>query len=435
MPIDSPPFHIDPKNESRTVPRPRLLMIAYCFAPLGSMEERNGWQRALLAARTMDVTVFYVPKVPLDELFKSLPEWLPTGALKFEPVEESLMCQLLKKLDSTFYITYRLWHWKVFQRAKKMHQESPFSGSHLVTLCGYREPGYVWRIDIPHIWGPLGGTHNFPEAFMNSIQSWSRLRERIRTAINRFQLNRSGRIRRAILQSAAVVAASSGARSDFESGFGIQCDVELETGIDHPLRPLRQARNSSQPLRILWTGRLREWKGLPILLHSIASLPNTVSVQVRIVGNGSSKTNWMNLASKLGIADQIEWIPWPTYQETLEYYSWADVFAFTSLRDTSGTGLLEALAAGCPILGLDHQGAKDIMTSECAIPIPTDSWHSAVSGYRDGILRLATDSNEWLRLSHGASQRAKAYVWEGRSDCIDANYRKYILGPATPANA
>ena len=435
MPVDSPPIQVDPKNASIKVPRPRLLMIAYCFAPFGSMEDRNGWQRALLATRTMDVTVLYVPNVPVAELIKSLPEWVSPDALKLEPVKESLICQSLKKLDLTFYLTYRLWHWKVFQRAKKLHQERPFSGSHLVTLCGFREPGYVWKIDIPHIWGPLGGTHNFPKAFMKSIQSLSRLRERIRTAINRFQLNRSGRIRRAMQQSAAVVAASTGARSDFESGFGIQCDVELETGIDHPLQPIRESRNSAQPLRILWTGRLREWKGLPILLHSIASLPKTVSVQVRVVGNGSSKPTWMKLATKLGIANCIEWIPWPTYQETLEYYAWADVFAFTSLRDTSGTGLLEALAAGCPILGLDHQGAKDIMTRQCAIPIPVDSWHEAISGFREGIVRLATDSNEWLRLSHGASQRAKAFVWEGRSDCIDASYRRYILSPAASTNA
>jgi glycosyltransferase involved in cell wall biosynthesis len=407
-------------------------MVAYCFSPFGSMEDRNGWQRAMLATRTLDVTVLYVPNVPLSELVKRIPEWVSPDALEFVPVSESLLCQWLKKLDLTFYLTYRLWHWKVFKRAKALHEIRPFSGSHLVTLCGFREPGYVWKIEIPHIWGPLGGTHNFPNAFLNSIETWSRWREKIRTVINRFQLNRSGRIRRAMRQSVAVVAASTGAQRDFELGFGIKCDVELETGIDHPIQEMRTPRNPSQPLRILWTGRLREWKGVPILLNAIASLPKSIPVQVRIVGSGSSRSNWMHQASQLGIENCIEWIPWPTYEETLQYYKWADVFAFTSLRDTSGTGLMEALAAGCPILGLDHQGAKDIMTSECAIRVSPDCWQSVVSGFCEGILRFATDHNDWLRLSHGASQRATKYLWEGRKDCVDATYQKFILDPLSP---
>ncbi len=433
MTIDSPPSQVDPKNESPAVPRPRLLMVAYCFSPFGSMEDRNGWQRAMLATRTMDVTVLYVPNVPVSELTRNIPKWVPPDALELVPVSESRICQFLKKLDLTFYLTYRLWHWKVFQRAKALHQERPFSGSHLVTLCGFREPGYVWKIDIPHIWGPLGGTHNFPKAFLNSIATWSRWRERLRKLINGFQLNQSGRTRRAMLQSAAVVAASTGAQYDLETGFGIQCDFELETGIDHPILAIRTARNPAEPLRILWSGRLREWKGLPILLHALASLPKSVAVQVRIIGNGSSKSNWMKLASKLGVENRIEWIPWPTYEETLKYYAWAEVFAFTSLRDTSGTGLMEALAAGCPILGLDHQGAKDVMTSECAIRVSPECWKSAVSGFRDGIVRLAADANEWLRLSHGASHRANAFVWDGRSDCIEESYRKFILEPQRAA--
>ena len=407
--------------------RPRLLMIAYCFSPHGSMEERNGWQRAILATRQMDVTVIYEPTVPLAELNQSIPAWVARDSLELIPIDDDWFIKQLKRWDSTFYLSYRFWHWRVFQRAKAIHQKRPFAGSHLVTLCGFREPGYVWKMNIPHLWGPLGGTHNFPKAFLRSMKPMSQLRERVRSVLNHFQLNRSSRIRLAMRRSAAVIAATKGAQSDFKSGFGIECEVELETGIDHPIQAVRNARNPDQPLRILWSGRLRQWKGLPILLHAIAALPKSVAIQVRIVGDGGSKFDWMKLASKLGVANCIEWIPWPTYEETLQYYSWADVFAFTSFRDTSGTGLVEALAAGCPIVGLDHQGAKDIMTSECAIRVSPVSWDSTVSVFSNAIARLATDHEEWLRLSRGASERAKDYFWQDRSGCVDAQYKRFII--------
>lgn len=390
------------------------------------MEERNGWQRAIQATRTMDVTVIYVPNVPIVELTRWIPDWVPPNALTFVPVNNGWFFKAIEKHDLAFYLTYRRWHWKAFQVAKELHAKQPFDGSHLVTLCGFREPGYMWKIGVPHIWGPLGGTHNFPMSFSKSIKLTSRWREWLRSKVNTFQLTRSSRIRQAMRRSAAVVAATTGAQADFKMGFGIESDVELETGIDHEIRALRTPRDASKPLRILWAGRLREWKGLPILLHAIATLPKSVAVELRVVGDGSSKTEWTKQASRLGIEHCIEWLPWPKYEETLAYYSWADIFAFTSLRDTSGTGLLESLAAGCPILGLDHQGAKDIMTSDCAIQVAPTCWVSAVAGFRDGIVRMATDPDAWLRLSHGASARAKNYVWGDRPGCIDCKYEQFI---------
>ena len=40
----------------------------------------------------------------------------------------------------------------------------------------------------------------------------------------------------------------------------------------------------------------------------------------------------------------------------------AELFCFTSLRDTSGNVVLEALAAGVPVVCFDHQGAGDMVS-------------------------------------------------------------------------
>src|SRR5690606_34483298 len=133
------------------------------------------------------------------------------------------------------------------------------------------------------------------------------------------------------------------------------------------------------PLRILWAGRLQPWKGFPLLLKGLAALPPDVRYSVRVLGQGPCEGRWRRLAEKLGVAQQIDWVGWPDHIEAqLPHYRWADVFAFTSLRDTSGTGLLEALAAGAPLVGLDHQGVADVMTPRCALPIDAASPQSAI---------------------------------------------------------
>jgi len=390
------------------------------------MEERNGWQRAILAARHFDVTVLYLPSVEQDSLSRQVPMHLTPNAMTLVPICDDRLSHAFKAFEPTFYLSYHHWQRLAFRCAKKLHSKTPFDLTHMVTLCGFREPSLVWKLDVPHIWGPIGGTHNFPLAFLRSLDIGNQIRELFRTAMNHYQLNWCRHVRCAVKKSSIIIAASAAAQKNFQQSFGKVVEHELETGIDYPISAPRNARNGQSPLKILWTGRLRAWKALPILLQAIASLPDSVNVQLRIVGNGKSKTAWMKLATRLGIDHCIEWLPWPDYRETIQHYEWADVFAFTSLRDTSGTGLLEALAAGCPILGVDHQGAADIMTEECAIAVPVESWTAVVNGFRDGVLRLSTDHELWHKLSKGSTARASYFSWNRRSPFMSDLYLKVL---------
>ena len=400
-------------------------MLSYCFDPIGSMEERNGWQRAIIAADQFDVTVMYSPTADVDLLNMHRPSHLPESALRFEPIAADWILHGLNRFQACFYASYRHWHKLAYRRAKVLQAETQFHMTHLVTLCGFREPGFVWQLDIPHLWGPIGGTHNFPSKFLSSLDFWNRFREQIRTVINLYQLRRCRSIRKAMRKS-TVIAATTGSRADLQACMGLATEIEIETGIDHFVELPRTRSDYGRPLNLLWAGRLRAWKALPLLLHAISLLPKSTDVRLRVVGKGNCEKAWKNLAVKLGIADKIEWHPWPSYRESLLHYQWAHVFTFTSLRDTTGTGLLESLAAGCPIVGVDHQGASDIMTDECSIGVTVRDWHTTILGFRDGIEKLANDAEEWLRLSHGATKRASHYTWNTRSAAVSAAYRRLI---------
>ncbi len=408
--------------------RRRVLMLAYYCNPVGNMEERNGWMRAIQAAEKNDVTVFYSPTSDSDEMMTSIQDSLRKGALRVVPLEHRRLGKRLQDNDLSFHFAYRQWHHAAYQLAKKLHQEQPFDLTHLVTPCGYREPGYIWRLNVPHIWGPIGGTHNFPMRFWRAL-SWSGLGwEAARSVMNFCQLHYSTRVRAAARKS-TVVAASQSAAQELRALTGKQLDVDLETGIDHTILPQRGSRDVNQPFKMLWAGRLREWKSLPLLLHALNNLPRDLRYQLRVVGDGDRQTAWKRLADKLGVASHIEWIERPTYSESLAYYRWADAFVFTSLRDTSGTGLVEALAAGAPIIGVNHQGAADVMTDECAIRVPVTNWQSAVTGFRDGIVKLAADAGLWQRLSHGATDRAHHFEWSQRSSIMQNIYNSQFTPP------
>jgi len=56
----------------------------------------------------------------------------------------------------------------------------------------------------------------------------------------------------------------------------------------------------------------------------------------------------------------------------------ADLFVFTSLRDTFGTVNLEALAKGCPVMCLNHQGVGTHLPDAVAIRVPVTTPEAVV---------------------------------------------------------
>ena len=394
---------------------PRLVMIAYCFDPDGTMEERNGWHRALIAAEQFDTTVIYRPLPGRGSFASKLRELPISKRLRTIELSPSRLTNFLLNRELTFYRGYRRWHSEAFAVAQKLHSNVAFDLAHTATLCGFREPGVLWKLGVPHVWGPIGGTQDLPIDFYSMISPAGKLREWLRSKLNWWHLKHRKRVRDAFAGSAAVIAATEKARDDFMVHLGVDVEVDLETGLDYETHAKESIRDHGQPLKILWSGRLREWKGLPLLLYALAKLrSDRIPFELRVLGAGSSKARWMKLAKRLKIEQQIEWIESSGYRIGFEHYRWADVFAFTSLRDTSGTGLLDALAAGTPIVGVGHQGASDIITPDCGVVVSVERPSQTISEMAAGLSTMARNPKRLRELSLGATRRAKYYHWDQR---------------------
>ena len=407
-------------------------MTAYHYDRAYSMESRLTWQRAQFAASDYDVTVLCArPPIDADDL-AAVASSGNDSSVSIELLPLNRMERSLMATPGLYYLGYRLWHRRAFQHAQVLHAERPFSLVHHVSFCGYREPSDCWKLGVPFVWGPVGGTQPFPRAFLGEIGRSDALREIVRNVANGLQLRFDPRVRRAAQHSACVLAANRAVANDLAGALKIQPLVQLETGVDAFPQAAPRTADDSRPLRILWAGRLQPWKGLPILLRALTALPSDVRYQLRILGQGPCESRWRRLADELGIAANIEWVGWPAYDGQLPFYAWADLFAFTSLRDTSGTGLLEALAAGAPIVGLNHQGAADVMTPRCALAVDAATPRTAIEGFRAAIEKLAADRQLLATLSAGAIQRARDFAWERQWTVLKQVYAEAERRSASP---
>lgn len=110
-------------------------------------------------------------------------------------------------------------------------------------------------------------------------------------------------------------------------------------------------------------GRLVEPKRFDVLLRAVAALPE---VSVLLVGDGPAREQLAALAAELGMADRVRFAG--QRLDVSRLLSAMDVFASPSPEETFGVALLEALAAGLPVVyvtapaltGVEHPAVRRV---------------------------------------------------------------------------
>lgn len=391
----------------------RILIVAAACNPYKGSDFKVGWGRIQETAKYFDTWVICGPW-DREDIIRYQQEHGDHPFLHFCFVEERWFERLLKRRRPIFYtnfLPYHLWHRRAYKVAASLHEKLRFHVTHQVSLIGYREPGFLWKLDTPFIWGPVGGTQNYPSRFLVSAGFPGAVLEGCRSVVNWLQLRLSPRVRRAARQAACFLAANSQVKRSFERVHGIKATVLLETGLAEVTPANDLNPKPHRPLRLLWSGDFKHHKALPLLLRALSRLPPELPYELKILGRGPLERRWKKLSEQLGVDDRCRWLDWLPFEEAMRQYDWANVLVFTSLRDTSGNVVLEALSHGVPVICLDHQGVGDIVTSECGVKIPVTSPKKVILGLRDAIVSLAMTEKHLQSLSRGALERARKYLW------------------------
>jgi len=424
--------------------RPRLLMLAYACHPHWGSEPGMGWHRALEAARRCDTWIItrQSPATPaIKEYLRAHPD--QTRGLHFVFVPSPRWEQWLRAVPGLYYLAYRCWQKRAFAVARRLHAEVDFDLTHQVTFGGYREPGYLWKLGVPFVWGPVGGTQNYPWRFLGQASLRGGAWEALRAVLNWCQLRFSPRVRQAARRAAVLLVGNSHAQREFKAIHQVEGVFVPGGGIADPLADEPSAGedaasvmpcDGAAELRLLWSGVHEDHKALPLLLKALALLPGNLSYRLRVLGDGRRGAAWRRLAGRLGLAARIEWLGRLPHAAALAQYRWADVFVCTSLRDTMPTVVLEALAAGVPVLGLDHQGMGDAITEQCGVKVAVSTPRATIGRLAEALAALAGDPARRRTLADGARRRARRFLWSQQSCQLDAIYRE-ILGPAPRSSA
>ncbi len=407
--------------------RPRVLLIAFGCSPVRGSEGGIGWNRALQAARFCDTWVLCQDGEEGDEIQEYLDKRGPIENLRFVQVPNHWLFQKLNGIPGLYYFFYNIWHKRAYRVAKELHAEHHFDVAHQVSLCTFREPGYVWKIDdLPFIWGPWGGTNNFPSAFLGDATFKEAIVERCRSFLNNLQMRYARRVRRAAKQSALVLTTNSSSRDHFVQAGHAAPTVVPCNGITRISDGMRTRPSDQKALRIIWSGVLETRKALPLLLRALALLPEDVPFELHVLGSGPCQKAWQSLSAELGLGDSVRWLGWIPLADALKEFEWADVHAFTSMRDIFPSVVLEAMASGTPVLCLDIDGMRDMVTEDSGIKIAVETPEQVARDLAEALAKLWREPQWWERLSRGAVERSRQFLWDRRGEEMFEIYQRVI---------
>lgn len=409
--------------------RLKVLLCCYACDPNHGSEQGMGWNFAYNIAKHHDVHVLVEEhkfRKPLEEYAAAHPEAVRNITFHYIP---RLRWRLLRKIwPPSYYWTYRKWHRDALALAEKLHTEEHFDLTHMITISGFREPGYLWKLPVPFIWGPIGGLTDTPWCLLSCLGAYGGFFFGIRNVLNKLQ-KRFGHAARAVAPRAHTILTSTTKAVEEIHDFWhrdavLMNEVGLETrhAAHEPV-----AHEAGTPLKLCWAGNHIPRKALDLLLHALTRTQEPV--ELHVLSKGPRTDAWKRLAHKLGLDDRVTFHGFLPREEAFSIMSSSHVFIITSVREDTSTVVFEAFRYGLPIIAMDHCGFASVINETCGIKIPIESREQVIADYARHIDYLATHEEERQALSRGALERCKDFTWEAKMETLNSIYAKAVRKP------
>lgn len=182
--------------------------------------------------------------------------------------------------------------------------------------------------------------------------------------------------------------------------------INTQPYLDADRQTVRQKQGWGDDKVLISIGRLAQEKNWTTLLTAaIQVMQKHSNVRLVLIGDGDERQSLEEQAQNAGLANRIEFTGRLPFSDVPGYLKAADLFCFASVTETQGLVIMEAMAAGLPIVAVKATGTSDEVTSgQEGLLTPDDSQALA-----QAIEQVINDVSLLQRFKETVKQKAETF--------------------------
>lgn len=174
---------------------------------------------------------------------------------------------------------------------------------------------------------------------------------------------------------------------------------------------------------LLYVGRLAKEKNMETLFR-MASLAFSADPSLRLwlVGDGPYRAECVRMVREFGIGDRVKFVGFVPRDQVDQYYAASDLFVFSSITETQGLVVQEAMTYGLPAVAVTGGGASEGIEEGVNGFVVKNDAHT----FAEQVLQVTSDETSLAMLSDGAVRASRMSGNDSMCDRVIEVYREVI---------
>ena len=345
----------------------------------------------------------------------------------YNPVSDKIRKMCWNQGDWRFYYYYDKWQKKTLEIAKEIIRNNHIDIVHQLNMIGFREPGYLWILDKPFIWGPTNAKDAFPIKYLEGASIKKKIFITLKNSITKFQLKYNSKVHHAAKKAKYIIAASGDSAKSIEKYLKRTPVLINESGCElNDNQFLKSFNENKQTLDLLWVGRFIFTKQLELAIRSVAQCNND-NIRLHIVGGTlEEEANYKNLTKSLGIETQCVWYEKVSHERVQKLMQNSDLFFFTSVAEGTPHVILEAFNNNLPVLCFNTCGQGDSVNSSVGVKIELSNPETSIKEFSKILNELENNRDILHGMAQNCKTRQEELSWDRKIHDMIELYNKCL---------
>jgi 1,2-diacylglycerol 3-alpha-glucosyltransferase len=178
---------------------------------------------------------------------------------------------------------------------------------------------------------------------------------------------------------------------------------------------------------LIYAGRIATEKNLSFLLQSFAGVAQALDhVYLMILGGGQKQIEdeTKQLAAQLNLNQRVRFTGFIPYEKLPSYLAMCNAFVTASVTEVHPLSVIEGMAAGLPVVGIDSPGVGDTIEDGKTGFLTTQD----LASFTAKLTRLCLDASLRKQMGDAARQASTRYAIERTTKTMLEQYERLVYG-------